>query len=761
VPEVDPMHDVKAEWRVPGLTELAELGSGAQGRVVLARGDDGPLVAVKYLVVGPQATSGARDTFRAEAEMLQRVDNPHIARLLRYVEEPDGAAIVMEAVNGVPLRKIISEGGALDPEAALVVLKGALLGLAAAHEVGVVHRDFKPANVIVEEQGDSKLIDFGIAVLTGQGDRSGTPAYMAPEQWEGEPASPATDLYSATCVFYECVTGRRPYQASDTDTLRRQHTQAPVPVADVPEPLQPLVARGLAKSPAERLWDAHGFVTELETIATEAYGDDWETRGKIGLAASAAALSSLFPLAALAGKGLLARLVSAKTGIGSGATAMTGVVILGLLLWPAEKPIRPAWDLVGMVPASSVGEVDGGFALYVGSPGGDFEMISLDGRTGKVRWRQPTNPSYHRSVNPLTYAANNKTVIFMRPVGGARTRLVQVVAVDAKTGAQRWVYGSSGMRVIQEPYWCEKNKLCLTRRNLETGTEDARILDPATGKELADSPPVDGRELGAELYASPDLTDMMRVTTSGKQLWRRSVKELFGTERLDLHAGWAVRTDGKRYLVEGSGEEAYTNDGDTYFPGRAITVALDYATGRLLWRDKGANLHCGSAGSSIDNPIRCRAKATKTYHGASPATYDVDDVGVEGFDPVTGKTRWTWHPGPVRGLVAEDGSVMWVTDSTFVVRTGAGLQLLDIKKGASPIGGPPPTGWCFTEGFIQAAQPPADGQERGYGTSWESPCDVSGKKVRLPSTTPEFAGARSGNVYAWADQSGVHAVFVK
>ncbi|HEY7489463.1 MAG TPA: protein kinase [Streptosporangiaceae bacterium] len=756
------MREASTGWRVPGLTELAVLGSGAQGRVVLARSEDsGTTVAVKYLTMGPLVPSDARGTFRTEAEMLQRVDNPHIARLLRYVEEEDGAAIVMEAVNGVSLRKVLDRNGPLGPEAALFVLKGALLGLAAAHGVGVVHRDFKPANVVVEENGNSKLIDFGIAVLTGQGDRSGTPTYMAPEQWAGEPASPATDLYSATCVFFECVTGRRPYEGSDTETLRTQHTEAPVPVADVPEPLQPLIAKGLAKSPAGRLWDAGGFVTELESVAAEAYGPSWERRGQIALAASAAALSSLFPAAVLGGKGLLAKLLGAKAGIGSGATATAGVVLLALLFWPADKPMRPAWDVVGMVPASSIVRVDGGFALYVGSQGGGFEMISLEERTGKVRWRQPANPSYIRAVSGLSFAEDNKTVIFMRPVGAGRTRLVEVVALDAKTGARRWVYGSQGIRVISEPHWCQENKLCLTRRNLETGTEDARILDAATGKELADSAPVDGRELGSQLYASPDLTELMRIMPSGKEVWRRSVKELFGTDRLDLQGGWDVDTDGRRYLVDASGEEAYSKDGHTYFFNRAITVGLDLETGRPLWREPGANRRCGSVASSFDHPVRCRATASETFHGTAPSTYGVDDVTIEGFDPVTGKTRWSWHAGPVRGLVADDSSVLQLNDTTYAVRNSAGLHLLDLDKGVRPIGGPAPIGWCVSRGFIRAAQPPADGEERGYAAWWTSPCAVTGKQVRLPQTTPEFAGARSGNVFAWVDRAGVHAVFVR
>jgi serine/threonine protein kinase len=117
----------------------------------------------------------------------------------------------MEAVNGVSLRDVLSGNpGPLPPEAALTVLKGSLLGLSAAHAAGVVHRDYKPANVLVESSGNSKLVDFGIAGLSGERTVAGTPAYMAPEQWHGAPASPATDVYSATCVFFECVTGGPP-----------------------------------------------------------------------------------------------------------------------------------------------------------------------------------------------------------------------------------------------------------------------------------------------------------------------------------------------------------------------------------------------------------------------------------------------------------------------------------------------------------------------------------------------------------------------
>ncbi|MFD0904225.1 serine/threonine-protein kinase, partial [Actinomadura sediminis] len=287
-------------WQVPEYTELRVLGEGAQGRVVLARHDaTGLPAAIKYLAAGLAADPGFRVRFRAEAELLRRLRNPYVARLYGLVETGEGAAIVMEAVDGASLREVLAERGPLAPEAALVLLKGSLLGLAAAHDIGIVHRDYKPANVIVRGDGLSKLIDFGVAVDAGEAGRSGTPVYMAPEQWRDEPASPATDVYAATCVFFECVTGRRPYTAEDRAGLMGRHLTAPIPVEDVPEPLRPLVESGLAKDPWDRPHGAAAFVTELEAAAATAYGPDWEGRGVRTLAAAAAALSTLFPLTAL------------------------------------------------------------------------------------------------------------------------------------------------------------------------------------------------------------------------------------------------------------------------------------------------------------------------------------------------------------------------------------------------------------------------------------------------------------------------------
>jgi hypothetical protein len=284
-------------WTVPGYTHERQLGAGASGRVMLAAHDaTGTPVAVKYLAEPLGGDPRFRTAFRGEAELLGGLHSPHIARFYEYVEDGPDAAIVMELVDGIALHALLRQEGATDPEPALAVLKGSLLGLAAAHAAGVVHRDYKPANVLVDTDGVSKLVDFGVAVRSGErASVAGTPSYMAPEQWAGGPATPATDVYAATATFYECLTGMKPYSGSTMFELAVQHAEAPIPDDRVPEPVRPLVSRGLGKTPQERPQSAAEFVAELQAVACAAYGEDWEERGQRKLAALVALLPLLLP----------------------------------------------------------------------------------------------------------------------------------------------------------------------------------------------------------------------------------------------------------------------------------------------------------------------------------------------------------------------------------------------------------------------------------------------------------------------------------
>ena len=276
-------------WAVPGYVEQRELSHGAYGRVVEAVEErTGRRVAIKYLSPDLVRDPDFLPRFRTQVLKLKELDVPPVVRVYDYAEQPgQRAAVVMELVNGVSLRAMIERQGPLHAEAALTVLKESLLGLAAVHRLGFGHQDVKPGNVLVDHAGQVKLTDFGAAAPT-----AGTPLYLAPERWEGDPASPASDVYAATAVFFECLTGTPPF-SGDVAELQEQHANEAAPQNQVDAPLAPLIARGMAKDRASRPHSASAFVSELEALAAAAYGRDWEERGRELLAVRAAALRPL------------------------------------------------------------------------------------------------------------------------------------------------------------------------------------------------------------------------------------------------------------------------------------------------------------------------------------------------------------------------------------------------------------------------------------------------------------------------------------
>jgi hypothetical protein len=304
------------EWTVPGYAEERALGRGVSGRVVAAvNTTTGRRVAIKYfdknlLLRDPEFLT----EFRSEAEQLISLDSAHVARIFDFVEEPGrgaadsangarvfdflyesgrGAAVVMALVEGVSLREMITRRGPLGAEAALVVLKDTLQGLAAAHALPVTHRDLKPDNVLIDARGWCTLTDFGIAVKASKRiPGRGTPPYMAPELWDGASSDPASDIYAATVTLLESVTGKPPFSGG-LRQVRRQHKSAPVPLDQVDQALQALIASALAKDPADRPQSARSVVHDLEAAAVHAYGPFWEDRGRDELKGRAAALLPL------------------------------------------------------------------------------------------------------------------------------------------------------------------------------------------------------------------------------------------------------------------------------------------------------------------------------------------------------------------------------------------------------------------------------------------------------------------------------------
>jgi serine/threonine-protein kinase len=245
--------------------------------------------------------------------------------------------------------------------------------LASAHQLGIVHRDYKPENVLVDGAGDSKLTDFGVAVKAGKkAPVAGTPLYMAPEQWNGATATPATDIYAATAVFFECLTGKTPFSGR-LGHLAMQHETAAVPVAMVDQPLQALIERGMAKDPRDRPPNAMEFVGELNWVADRAYGPDWEERGRGELGRRAAALLLLLLGGAVVGAAGGSFTASALASLSRRKKVAIAGAAVGVLV--AITAAGTTWALQGngtntvtTAGSSGPGDSGGGSANGSGSP---------------------------------------------------------------------------------------------------------------------------------------------------------------------------------------------------------------------------------------------------------------------------------------------------------------------------------------------------------------------------------------------------------
>jgi serine/threonine-protein kinase len=237
------------------------------------------LVAVKVLGGGVTGDPTFRTRFRAEAQHAAVLNHPNIAAVHDYGEDADGdggpvAWLVMELVDGEPLSALIARSGRLDVRQTLDIAGQTAAALAAAHAAGVVHRDVKPANLLVRRDGVVKITDFGIAwsassaPITRTGQVVGTANYVSPEQVEGAKATPASDVYALGLVMHECLTGVRAFDGESAVQIALKHVRdAPPPLPpDVPEPVRALVARATAKDPALRLPDGAALLDAVDAV---------------------------------------------------------------------------------------------------------------------------------------------------------------------------------------------------------------------------------------------------------------------------------------------------------------------------------------------------------------------------------------------------------------------------------------------------------------------------------------------------------------
>ena len=261
---------------------VAVLGGGGTAIVYLARHHalhrD---VAIK--VIRPEVFESERELERyvREARIIASLNHPNIVTLHDVGKLGDGRPyMVMEYVNGQSLNRLLSHDATLPFDTALAVFEQVARALGHAHRNGIVHRDIKPGNILLRQRSTGypmvKVADFGVASVasastTHQGAFIGTPMYMSPEQAQGLPVSPASDIYSLGIVMYRALTGRKPFEAESPVALAMCHVTDPVPPmqgegVDIPPDLEAVVLRCLEKDPADRYQTADKLLEALTEV---------------------------------------------------------------------------------------------------------------------------------------------------------------------------------------------------------------------------------------------------------------------------------------------------------------------------------------------------------------------------------------------------------------------------------------------------------------------------------------------------------------
>ncbi len=231
----------------------------------------GRTVAMKLLSPSLADQPGFTRRFREEARNTAMLSHPNIAAVYDYGEDAGASWLVMELVEGEPLSQLIKDDGHLPSRRVSSILAQAALALQAAHDAGVIHRDVKPANILIRNDGQVKLTDFGIAravdsaPITRTGEVMGTAQYISPEQATGKPAGPGSDLYSLGVVGHEMLTGKRPFDEGSPVATAMAHIHNPPP--PLPEGVDPILAgvifACLAKDPAARPESASAVASAL------------------------------------------------------------------------------------------------------------------------------------------------------------------------------------------------------------------------------------------------------------------------------------------------------------------------------------------------------------------------------------------------------------------------------------------------------------------------------------------------------------------
>jgi beta-lactam-binding protein with PASTA domain/predicted Ser/Thr protein kinase len=468
VSEFEPGSLVDGRYRV-----ISRLGAGGMADVVLAEDEQlGRKVALKLLHRRFAEDPDFVERFRREAQAAASLQHPNVVQVYDRGEYDGIYYIAMEYLPGRSLKQLIREEAPLDPLRTIDITMQILKAARFAHQRGVIHRDLKPHNVIVDEDDAAKVTDFGIARagasdMTETGSIMGTAQYLSPEQAQGHVVSERSDLYSVGVVMYEMVTGRVPFDAESAVTIALKHvSEAPVPPRernpDVPRALEQVVLWALNKNPADRPADAEEFMRVLTQVREAIVaGTPGEVTARMAtIAAGVVGAAAVVPTALMPSAPVAAYRVADRPVVGE---------VLPYEEPPPEDPGHSPWPWLALLLILLL-LAGGGVAAYLLTRPAQATVPSVVGYQLSVAQADVSNAGFRPYVVNEASSQPAGQVIRQSPLG----------QVKADKGSTVTLTVSSGPRSVSIPPVVQLPLARAERRLRRAGLKIGQLLSQST-----------------------------------------------------------------------------------------------------------------------------------------------------------------------------------------------------------------------------------------------------------------------------------------
>jgi len=444
------------------------------------------------------------------------------------------------------------------------------------------------------------------------------------------------------------------------------------------------------------------------------------------------------------------------------------------------------WSRTDLKPVSQPVALGGTFVLYVAAHGG-LDLIGLDPHSGRTLWQDVASPSVITPGVAPELLVLGDHVIYPKLVSGQEARMV---AADARTGHQVWQTAPAAFTSWPEACPGDAQNICTTGV-LASNPQQAQLLrfSGSTGTSLT-SPVISAsgagaRELTPGLFDPGQRNPELLLAASGPSVaWTKPLASIVSLPGASTDNGWNLDRIARVGLFVGSISGAPTDpnsDHPTFDLSNASTVGIGISDGSVAWQDPGSYFDCSllpcpggagagssgsGAGASLGPSVGVRTRETGTLTApsstsGSPVVSPGATVTVEGFDPASGHTLWTFNAGDDTSLITQEALPPQVGASTIVLPNSAGQPTtLDLATGATEPAGAATVAWCQSATSYNEKVPYQSGNRSiseysgGYAVF---PCDVASHAVGTPSRIPTFIGARIGGIAAWAQKNEVAA----